>query len=275
MPTVIAFRIRMRQRITVTVTHLRTDPAGLEAGWQALVAHVRHHESDLVLLPEMPFYPWLFRERPARFHLWDTAVAAHERWLPRLAELAPAAVVASRPRTVAGRRLNEAFLWEMDAGYRALHHKRYLPDEAGFWEASWYQRGDGVFQPATLLLPDKTEIRLGVLICTELWFMEHARAYGQAGVQLLLNPRATERQTRERWLVGGRAAAIISGAYTLSANQIEAAARPQSLGGQGWVVDPAGELLARTGANTPFRSVEIDLARADAAKQLYPRYVAG
>jgi N-carbamoylputrescine amidase len=263
----------MRERINVTVTQLPAEPAALEAGWQALAAHVRQQESDLVLLPEMPFYPWLFRDRPARPLAWKQAVAAHETWLSRLAELAPAVVAASRPVTVAGRRLNEAFLWGINGGYRPVHHKRYLPDEAGFWEASWYERGDDRFEPVTVALADGTEIKLGFLICTELWFMERARAYGRAGVQLLLNPRATERQTRERWLVGGRAAAIIGGAYALSANHIEAPGEPEALGGQGWVVDPAGEVVTRTEDTAPFRTVPVNLAKADGAKQLYPQYV--
>ena len=264
----------MREQIRVTVTQLPAARIALEASWQALAAHIRRQEGDLVLLPEMPFSPWLFRERAFSSLAWERAISAHEMWIPRLAELAPAVVAASRPVTVAGRRLNEAFIWEVNGGYRAIHHKRYLPDEPGFWEASWYERGDAVFEPATILLPGGRRVKVGFLVCTELWFMEHARAYGRSGVQLLLNPRATERQTRERWLVGGQAAAVISGAYTLSANKIEAAGSPDALGGQGWVVDPAGDVLARTEDAAPFRTVVVDLTRADAAKALYPRYVA-
>jgi N-carbamoylputrescine amidase len=258
----------------VTVTQLRTSSSGLESDWQALVDHVHRQESDLVLLPEMPFYPWLFREQTYNPRAWQAAVAAHDSWLLRLAELAPAVVAGSRPVTSDGRRLNEAFIWEVDGGYRPVHHKRYLPDEAGFWEASWYERGNGPSAALTVRLRDGTEVTLGFLVCTELWFMEHARAYGQAGVQLLLNPRATEGRTRARWLVGGKAAAIVSGAYTLSANQYEEVDRPQELGGQGWIVDPEGLVLALTDGQELFRTVEISLAEADAAKQRYPRYVA-
>lgn len=263
----------MRERIKVTATQLRADRAGLAAGWLALVDHVRQEQSDLVLLPEMPFYPWLFAEQPYNQQAWDAAVAAHNSWLLRLAELAPAVVASSRPVTLDGHRLNEAFIWEVDGGYQAIHYKRYLPDEPGFWEASWYERSDDDFNPVTVSLQDGTSVKLGFLICTELWFMEHARAYGQAGVHLLLNPRATERRTRSRWLVGGKAAAIIGGAYTLSANQVASTGELEALGGQGWVVDPAGEALALTADGDPFRTVTVDLAAAEAAKESYPRYV--
>ena len=255
----------------VTVCQLSNDPDGLAAGWQALVAHVQTAGSDLVLLPEMPFYPWPFWRQSFDPAVWQEAVAAHDRWQARLPELAPAAVAGSRPVNDEDGRYNEGFLWENNTdqpAYRATHRKVYLPDEDGFWEASWYDRDDGPFLPAMA-----AAARVGFLICTELWFMDRARAYGQAGVHLLLTPRATERRTVEKWLTGGRAAAVISGAYSLSSNRVDHQGRPADLGGQGWVVDPDGEVLAITTEEQPFVTVDVDLARADHAKETYPRYV--
>lgn len=256
----------------VTVCQLRNDPDGLAADWEKLVAHVQAAGSDLVLLPEMPFYPWPFLRQTFGPTVWRAAVAAHDRWQTRLPELAPAAVAGSRPVEDQVGRYNEGFLWENDPepAYHATHRKRYLPDEDGFWEASWYDRGDGSFRPATL-----GPARLGFLICTELWFMQHARAYGQDGVHLLLTPRATERRTVDKWLAGGRAAAVISGAYSLSSNRVGDGERPADLGGQGWAVNPDGEVLAITTGEQPFVTVDVDLARADGAKETYPRYVRG
>ena len=79
-----------------------------------------------MLLPEMPFYPWIAAEKPFKLQKWEASVAEHERWVARLSELAPASVLASR--TVAQRR-NEGFVWEPQ-GYRAVHDKYYLPEEA-------------------------------------------------------------------------------------------------------------------------------------------------
>jgi len=50
--------------------------------------------------------------------------------------------------------------------------------------------------------------------------MERARAYGKVGVHLIVNPRATERSTLDKWLTGGRAAAVIAGAFCLSSNRV-------------------------------------------------------
>jgi N-carbamoylputrescine amidase len=257
----------------VTVCQLRVDKAaGPIENWPALVAHVRAQHSDLVLLPEMPFYPWPFARRRFTQATWEAAEQAHESWMPRLSELAPAAVAATRPVTRHGGRLNEGFLWSAAGGYTTAHDKYYLPDEDGFWEASWYARGDGSFQPLPVGDGERTPTA-GFLICTELWFLQRARAYGQEGAQLLLVPRATERRTVDKWLAAGRVAAMVAGAYALSSNHFSEGDEAARLGGQGWIIDPEGEVLALTSPTRPFVSLDIDLERARRARNTYPRYV--
>jgi N-carbamoylputrescine amidase len=167
--------------------------------------------------------------------------------------------------TRGGRRLNEGFVWDERAGYRAAHHKFYLPDEEGVWEARWYERGDGGFDPVQV-----GPAKVGFAICSELWAFQRARAYGKAGVQILVTPRLTARGSLDKWLAGGRAAAVIAGAYWLSSNRTSVT---QDYGGRGWVVSPDGQVLASTSAAQPFATVDVDLGVADRAKFTYPRYL--
>lgn len=253
----------------ITVCELNDQPEAFAEGWQRLAAHAQAEQSQLVLLPEMPFCPWFARTLPFEPAVWQAAVDAHDRWLPRLAELAPATVLGTRPvNTAGGQRANEAFIWQAGGGYRAAHLKHYLPDEAGFWEASWYGRGDGRFAPVA-----SGGVRLGFVICTELWFMHRARAYGQAGIHLLANPRGAELRTVEKWLVGGRAAAIIAGAFCLSSNRAGPNLPGAPFGGRGWIINPDGELLALTSPERPFITLDLDLGEAERAKRTYPRAV--
>jgi predicted amidohydrolase len=249
----------------ITVCELNDDPVAFAEDWQALVAHVKDEGTQLVLLPEMPFASWFALSPRYDAPVWQAAVRAHETWLSRLAELAPATVIATRPVNSGGKRLNEGFVWDQAGGYRAAHHKYYLPDEKGFWEASWYDRGDGSFAPI-----QSGGAKIGFLICTELWFMERGRLYGKQGVHLLVSPRATGKPTVEKWLVGGRAEAVVSGAFSLSSNRFS---RLADLGGQGWVVDPDGQVLGLTSRLRPFLTISIDLEEAERAKGTYPRYV--
>jgi predicted amidohydrolase len=244
------------------VCEVRTAPGALEEDWAGLVAHVRSEGSDLVVLPELGFAPWFAAERSADAATWEASVSAHDRWLDRLGEL-PAAAIGTRPVTRSAGRRNQAYARERGGVVLPLHDKSYLPDEPGFWEASWYDRGTGGHAVTHL-----AGIRAGVLVCTELWFLEHARALGRSGAHVIATPRVTPSSSLDRWLAGGRACAVVAGAWSLSSNSAE----PQH-GGLGWAVDPEGEVVATTSRERPWVTVDVDLPAVEAAKLRYPRYV--
>ena len=74
-------------------------------------------------------------------------MGAHERWLTRLPELGADVVVGTAPRNIAGKRFNCAYLWTKDGALHWIHQKTYLPNDSGYWEASWYDRAPVDFQP--------------------------------------------------------------------------------------------------------------------------------
>jgi N-carbamoylputrescine amidase len=149
-----------------------------------------------------------------------------------------------------------------------VHKKTYLPNDEGYWEANWYDRAPIDFQPTIA-----GDLKMGVMICTEIWFLQHAREYGKGGIHLLLNPRSTPRHSNAKWLAGGQTAAVVSGAYCLSSNHAGQASGVE-LGGAGWLCDPDGVVLAITSEAEPFVSLDLDLAgTAERAKSTYPRYV--
>lgn len=69
----------------VTVCELANDLNELAGDWEALVRHVRSEASDLVLLPEAPFHPWIARTDHFDPAVWQASVEAHDRWMGRLA----------------------------------------------------------------------------------------------------------------------------------------------------------------------------------------------
>jgi len=255
----------------VTVCELRNEPGYLEQDWQELVDHVKSEASDLVLLPEMPFYPWIARWKIIDDEIWKASVEAHDRWISRLTELEMALVISTRPIIRERKRFNEGFVWDSANNYRGVHRKYYLPDEEGWWEASWYDRGNGEFS----VIQSRKGI-IGFLICTELWFNFHAREYAKQGVELLVTPRATEITSVDKWLAGGRTAAVVSGAYSLSSNYSYGNKGNIEWGGSGWIIEPEeGQVLGVTSRKHPFLTLEIDLSAAQNAKHTYPRNIVG
>jgi N-carbamoylputrescine amidase len=253
----------------VTVCELSNEIDILEQEWQELVSHVKSEGSELVLLPEMPFYSWLAQTNQVEVEKWQASIEMHDRWMSRLTELKPALVLSSRPVIKQGKRLNEAFVWDEVIGYQAVHHKYYLPNEEGWWEASWYERGEKDF---TVIQSRRG--RVGFLICTELWFNFHAREYARQSIELLVCPRATEVTSIDKWIAGGRTAAVVSGAYCLSSNFSHRGGESMKWGGSGWIIEPAeGQVLGVTSREQPLLTLEIDLSVAEVAKHTYPRYV--
>ena len=64
----------------------------------------------------------------------------------------------------------------------------------------------------------------------------------------------------------------MAGAYGLSSNRM-GKNDVITWGGMGWITDPDGEVMATTSSKEPFATVDIDLSKAEAAKESYPRNV--
>jgi N-carbamoylputrescine amidase len=251
----------------ITVCELHDDLPSLEEDWEALVKHVKKKKSDLVLLPEMAFYPWLAVTDKVETAEWHKAVNAHQGWLARLYQLSPAVVLGTFPIFEEDTPYNEAFVWTGESGLIPTHRKVYLPDEPGFWEATWYRRGEKTFEG---IATDAGKV--GFMVCTEMWFTEHAREYARQKVQIIATPRATELSSADKWIAGGRATAVMGGAFCISSNRT-GNHKGIDWGGHGWVIDPNGEVLGVTSKEEPCLTIKVDLKKADKAKKTYPRYV--
>jgi predicted amidohydrolase len=249
----------------VTFCEMSDDRGKFSRDWKDLAKHVKSESSDIVVLPEMPFYHWFCAESKFSPTVWEEAVVEHERWLEKIPELGARTVIGSRPVNIDGRRLNQGFVWTKKGGVEGVHIKSYLPNEGGYFEASWYHRGDRRFRPF-----DAGGMKAGMMICSDLWSMKHARDYGKKGVHLLASPRATGKASVDKWVAGGRVAAVVAGAYSFSSNRTGRRGLAE-FGGGGWGVDPDGNVLGVTSEEKPFVTVSMDPEVAEKAKKTYPR----
>jgi N-carbamoylputrescine amidase len=249
----------------VTVCELPHEPGALAPTWAALCEHTARHSSELVLLPEFGMVEPVWQDEIFEPACWAAAEALSEVWRQRLSELGAAQVVGTRPVTIDGRRFNQGFRWSASGGLVPLRRKFFLPDEPGGWEANWFDPGDSDFPEYHV-----DAWSFGLNICTELWALETYAAYAAHGVPVILSPRATATATTAKWLSVGVVAAVRSGAFSLSSNRVEPTG---ACGGVGWIIDPNGNILARTAPDAPFATVDIDLAVSAAARDEYPFYV--
>jgi predicted amidohydrolase len=246
----------------VTVCELPDHRKAFESAWEELVSFVREQQSDLVLLPELPFSSWFARTPQFDAQIWQKAQQEHDVMMKRLSQLSPAIVLGTHLVTEEGWHLNRGFSWTATEGYQGIHDKYYLPNEEDFYESCWFDRNRQDFTLAHI-----QDLALGFLICTEVMFPEWARSYGKQGANILAVPRASV--DHERWVVASRMAAITSGAFVISSNRVD----EHLFGGRGLVIGPNGEVLASTSRQAPFVTVAIDVTESIQAKQTYPRNV--
>lgn len=245
-------------------------PEGLQAfssDWTKLAERVDAMRLELLITNELPFGRWIASNPTFDADIAQQSIAAHEAGMAALAALSVPAVLSSRPAWAGDRLLNEAFVLEHGAS-RVLHSKQYFPAEPGWFEANWYASGDGGFQVA-----DVAGLCVGVLLCTDAMFNEHARSYGRQGAALVALPRATG-ASLEMWHVAGKMAAIVSGAYVISSNRVGSSPESPAFGGEGFAYHPNGSLLATTTPANSLIVAEVEPWVSDHQRAAYPCYVA-
>ncbi|WP_120500890.1 carbon-nitrogen hydrolase family protein [Roseovarius sp. EL26] len=254
----------------VTVCQIDPRAPHLDGFLNDLKQHITEQGTDFLLLPEMGFSDWLAADPKPEAARWQQAVLDHDHQIASLSDFGTRAIMGTRPIVKPnGSRRNQAYLWSADTNQAAaVHEKYYLPDEDGYWEHSWYDRG-----PKSFDLGRALNMRIGVQICTEMWFFDWARHYGASRADLLCVPRATPHGSTDKWLAGGQSAAVCSGAYCLSSNLWAPEGEKLNAGGLGWIIDPEGDILTTTSVEQPFATAEIDLDFAHHSKTTYPRYV--
>jgi N-carbamoylputrescine amidase len=235
--------------------------------WRALTDDAAHKKPDMLLLNEMPFGPWVAARNEPQFDDLVAVQRLHEQGLLQFGELGAPVVLGSHPVFDEGSSVIEGFVWEHESGVTPAHTKQYFPNEEGWYETLWFERGDQAFE-----IVEVGGLNVAFLICTDIMFNEWARHYGRSGADLIVVPRATPVATLHRWQTAIQMAAIVSGCYVASSNRA-GEEEGVTFGGLGWIVDPSGVVIAETSADDPVVAADIYRSVAAHAKREYPCYV--
>jgi N-carbamoylputrescine amidase len=234
--------------------------------WPELKRSVTAAHPDLLITNELPFGPWIAEAEAFSQDGAKVSIRAHEDGVQALMDLHLPAVISSRPVQNGTRLANEAFVVEKGS-VRPLHRKQYFPNEPGWYESNWYA-GDG----SGFHVADVLGIKVGVLLCTDAMFNEHARGYGKQQASLIALPRASGTNI-ESWKLAAAMASLVSGAYVVSSNRVGPAKGGTRFGGVGFAYAPHGQLLAETSPATPVQTFELNPEISASARREYPCYV--
>jgi predicted amidohydrolase len=222
--------------------------------------------ADLAVLPELPLNPW----SPATQSADDADAEPMDG--PRARAQAEAAAEAGIGliggiihRAADGRRTSRALAFDRTGTVVASYEKLHLPEEDGFWETSHYEPGTEAPQRI-----DAFGLPIGLQVCSDSNRPEGTHLLGAQGVMAMVNPRATEERTYQRWKTVWRANALTSCCYVLSVNRPHPE-RGVLIGGPSVAIDPKGEVLVET--TDTIAVATLDQAIVAQARRGYPGYL--
>ena len=246
------------------------------------VAEAAAAGARLVLLQELHNGAYFCQhESVAEFDLAEPIPGPSTERLGALARQHGVVLVSSLfERRAAGLYHNTAVVFEKDGAVLDRYRKMHIPDDPGFHEKFYFTPGDLGFQPI------QTSVgKLGVLVCWDQWYPEAARLMALAGAELLLYPtaigwdpddeQAERSRQREAWILSHRGHAIANGLPVLSCNRVGHEPSPMGTSGiQFWgnshVLGPQGEFLAEAGDQPQVLLAEVDLARSEDVRRIWP-----
>ena len=230
------------------------------------LAEAAERGADLAVLPEIPLNPWSPATKEPRDDDAEGMDGARARTQAEAAAEAGIGLVGGIiHRAADGRRTSRALVVDRSGSVVATYEKLHLPEEEGFWETSHYEPGTDA--PTRI---DAFGVPIGVQLCSDNNRPEGTHLLGAQGAIAMINPRASEERSYQRWKTVFRANALTSCLYVLSVNR----PHPEEgvlIGGPTVAFDPNGELLVET--TDRLALVTVDVKTVADARRGYPGYL--
>ncbi len=264
------------------------DKAKSLAESEARVRELAAQGAQLVLLQELHATHYFCQyEDPDLFDLAEPLDGPTGSRLAALAAELDIVLVGSLfERRAAGLYHNTAVVYDRAQGAVGHYRKMHIPDDPAFYEKFYFTPGDAD-GPGQGFAPIETSLgRLGVLVCWDQWYPEAARLMALAGAELLLYPTAIgwhppdedaeKVRQKEAWTLIQRAHGVANGLPVVVANRVGHEPDHSEVGpgidfwGGSFVCGPQGELLAHAGEEAQTLLVEVDMARGEETRRIWP-----
>ncbi|GEK47351.1 carbon-nitrogen hydrolase [Halomonas pacifica] len=264
------------------------DKAKSLAESEARVRELAAQGAQLVLLQELHATHYFCQyEDPDLFDLAEPLDGPTGSRLAALAAELDIVLVGSLfERRAAGLYHNTAVVYDRAQGAVGHYRKMHIPDDPAFYEKFYFTPGDAD-GPGQGFAPIETSLgRLGVLVCWDQWYPEAARLMALAGAELLLYPTAIgwhppddaaeKGRQKEAWTLIQRAHGVANGLPVVVANRVGHEPDHSGVGpgidfwGGSFICGPQGELLAHAGEQAQTLLVEVDMARGEETRRIWP-----
>ena len=218
--------------------------------------------ADVICFPEFFSYPWFPYSKNKDLSMFDNDITISHSI--ELARKLCVYLVISYYEIASGRQYNTALLIDPNGKIIGKYRKNHRPDLPYFYETSWYSQGD-------LGLPVfETEIgKIGILICSDIMFLQNAQIMSRQGAELIFNPRCVVKMGNYRWQKMLIANAIVSGCYVFSANRT-GSYHDMQFDGHSMIIEPGGMIISESEYLEDILIADYDLQKVKEAQSKYP-----
>ena len=243
------------------------------------VSHIRkaaERGAQLVLLQELFNTIYFCQEIREDYFEWaqDIPGSITQRLCGIASELGIVIVAPFFERRAAGIYHNSLVVIDADGTLMGTYRKKHIPDDPGFHEKYYFTPGEDEYQ-----VFDTKFAKIGPLICWDQWYPEAARIAALKGAELLVYPTAIGTLPEEdeakgseflsAWQTIQRSHAIANGCFVASINRV-GTERDVKFWGHSFVAGPFGQMLAEAGEDEQILVSEVDLARIEKQRQVWP-----
>jgi N-carbamoylputrescine amidase len=259
------------------------DPIEARAVSTAAIRRAAGSGAQLIILPELHGGPYFCQtEDTSAFDQAEPIPGPACEYFSALAkELGIVLVCSLFERRAVGLCHNTAVVFERDGSIAGRYRKMHIPDDPGYYEKFYFTPGDLGFQPI-----DTSVGRLGLLVCWDQWYPEAARLMALAGADLLIYPTAIGWDSRDEaaerarqldaWRTVQRGHAVANGLPLIAVNRVSHEPDPSETSpgidfwGNSFACGPQGEILIEGDASATELLVEIDRARSEEVRRIWP-----
>lgn len=222
----------------------------------------------LCVFPEMAFHPFFPQHRgERRYFAWAEPIPGpitelfQERAAKRGIVVIPNIFELAGP----GRHYDASPIIDADGSLIGVSRMTHIAEEPGFNERYYYWPGDSDFDVhATAAGP------IGIAICYDRHFPEQMRALTIAGADIILSPFAgTSTDPFDGYEIEMRGSAFSNALFIACCNRVGEEPKV-AFAGKSFVVDPAGDIIARAGEEEELLVVDIDRGRVAEMRQKRP-----
>ena len=227
--------------------------------------YLTKNHSTLLLLPDLAFFEWTGYEMLSQKKQLMGLLENQASWTFHLEKLPVEYIIYSKLVVKGNQYSKSCILYDKKSGHKVIREVEIVKHN----EENY--RLQPPLSVADCVLIEIEGYKIGIALDTELWTTSIADHLAKAGIDILVCPRASSKDSVDQWIRQGQTMAVLSGAYCLSSNKTRTSKTNFHWGGRGWIAEPfTGKLLGSTNNHKRFLTLKLDMGKTIEAKSKFP-----